>query len=119
MKSQRGVTLVQVVFFVCLAVFVGVLGFSLVPPFMEHQTLKHSLKDMAKVPDMKKYDTPRLRKVAMKHIRMNNIQNAKETDLMIEKKNGHTYLTVNYEVRVHIVGNVDAILKFDESILVE
>lgn len=119
MNNQKGITLLQTIFFLLLAIFFGAVGLSLAPPFLEHQSVKHSLESLAKTPDIKQLDTPRLRTMLLKRFQVNNIKNAKPKDLELEKRDGNTYLRMGYEVRVHLIGNVDAILKFDESVLVE
>jgi hypothetical protein len=39
--------------------------------------------------------------------------------LVLDKKDGKTTLSLKYEVRVHLIANIDAVLMFDEEAVVE
>ena len=119
MKHQKGMSFIQILFFACILIFVGTLGFTLAPPYLEHLTIKKSLQDLAKQPDIKTQSTGKIRDLLLRRFQVNNIKNVKATDLDVDKRDGKIYLSMDYEVRVHVMFNVDAVVKFNEVVLVE
>ena len=119
MESQKGISLIKLLFLIGVVVFLGILGMTLAPPYMEHLTVKKSLESLAKEPDVKTLSTFQIKELLLRRFQVNNVKNVDAKSLEISKKNGKMTLSMNYEVRVHVMGNVDAVLKFDEAVLVE
>lgn len=119
MKHQKGMSLIQILFIGGVFILIGTLGFTLSPPYLEHLTIKKSMQDLAKQSDIKTLSTATIRDLLLRRFQVNNIRNVKATDLDVDKRDGKMYLSMDYEVRVHVMFNVDAVVKFDEVVLVE
>ncbi|MBN9287096.1 MAG: hypothetical protein BGO43_11980 [Gammaproteobacteria bacterium 39-13] len=119
MKSMRGITVLGMLITVVLLVFVVVLGINLAPPYIHHFAVQDAMESLAKDPELKSMSKAKLRDMFLRKLQVNYITNIPADKLEVTKKDGKTALTLNYEVRVHLVANIDAVIKFNEEALVE
>ena len=118
-KSMKGVTVLGMLFSALVVIFVVIIGMNLAPPYLSHYKVQESLKALAKDPNVREMSKPKIKDYLARKFQVNSVRNVSANDLEIEKKDGKTYLNLRYEVRVHMVGNVDAVLKFEDQAMVE
>lgn len=117
-KKQKGVSMISLLFWGMLLALVVVIGLNLFPPYMEHMSVKRALTDLAKT-DIKTKSTQKIEDLLLRRFQVNNVKNVKAKDLDIDKRDGKMYLSLAYEVRVHLISNIDAVVSFDDSVVVE
>jgi len=76
------------------------------------------MSQLASEPALKTMTKPQLRKALQRRLYISNVQNVDAKKLQVEKEGDSVLLSLKYELRVHAVGNVDAVVKFSESITV-
>jgi hypothetical protein len=116
MKSQQqGVTMIGMALIAGLIVFFAIMGIKLVPAYIEYATIQSHLRELAHAPD-----TPGLapREIQMafnrrKHI--DNITSVDGRDIEIEKDGADVVLTLVYEARIHMMGNITACIDFEAT----
>lgn len=118
-KSMRGITFLGMLVAVVILVLVVVLGINLVPPYIHHFAVKDAMESLAKDPEIKGMSKAKLRDLFLRKLQVNYITNVPADKLEVIKKDGKTALAINYEVRVHLIANMDAVIKFNEEALVE
>ncbi len=57
-----------------------------------------------------------IRSLLQRRIDVNAIDSIQAKDIIIKQQSGKTTITAQYEVRVPIMGNVDAVSTFEESL---
>tara|TARA_R110002110_G_scaffold404606_1_gene623071 strand:- start:80258 stop:80620 length:363 start_codon:yes stop_codon:yes gene_type:complete len=119
MVKQKGFSVIQFLFWGMLLALVVVIGLSLFPPYMEHMSVKRSLDDLSQQADIKTKSTRTIEDLLLRRFQVNDVKNVKASDLEIDKKDGKMVLSLAYEVRVHLISNIDAVLSFDDSVAVE
>lgn len=116
--KQSGMTFTGWSIVLAMAGMLGFVALKLFPVYMENFAVKKSLKAMSEQ-SAEQPMTPRvLRESFLRRLQVNNVQGVKAKDLKIQKDDGQLILSLNYEVRTHIIWNIDAILKFEELVLV-
>lgn len=118
-QAQRGVTIIQIILLVLIISFISIIGIRLAPPYFENAQISTALKEIAKDPEVRNYSTSDIREKLSRHFYINNIKNADAKSLKVEKTNGRTELILDYEVRVEVIGNVDAVLKFKNEVFAQ
>lgn len=119
MNKIRGVSFLGILLWVVIVIFGALVLIQLVPPYIDYYQVKDSLDVLAKDPSTPQMSKPRIREMFSRRLQVNNIKNVDPNKLEIENKQGKTWLTIQYETRVHVLGNVDAVLKFQTQAMVE
>jgi hypothetical protein len=93
------------------------MGTQLIPLYMDHNTMGTIMEKMSQEDGLALSTDTALRDTMRKRLRMNNIRefNLKE-NLNTERSKRGTELVLNYEVRIHLVHNLDLIATFDKKV---
>ena len=118
-KSMRGITLIGLLLIAIVVIFVAIIGMSLVSPYIENMEVKNSLELLAKEDNIKQVTNGKIKELFTRRMQVNSISHITSDNLIIEKKEGKTWLIVNYETRVHVIGNIDAVIKFNNQAMLE
>ena len=116
-KYQQGMTMIGFLVMFLLIGFFVLLAIKLVPLYLEHFTIVSSLQSIkqdANWPDKSKED---IQKMLQRRWDINSVETvAANKDVQITKSNGRVQVRVAYEAVTHIMGNVDALVTFDDII---
>ena len=119
---QRGMSIWQwlavlgcVGFFLTLAASIG-------PLYIRNYSLQSIIKALQNEPELASLSTIDMRNAIQKKLDVNTIEDMqavcsyKEKACMkIERSKGKVRIDANYEARVHVLGNVDAVVVFSEN----
>lgn len=112
-RKQQGWTFLGLMSILVVAGIFVALGFKLLPAYADHRTLDSILTDTIRdghLLSKNKYD---IKLSISKRLRLNNMTMPKEY-LEIEKDKGTVRFLVEYEKRIPIFMNVDALVYFNE-----
>jgi hypothetical protein len=92
------------------------LGFKLAPPYMEFMTIQKLLRSIATDAQAygENYKNGATRDFALK-ASIDNIQSVSHNDLQVRKEGQEVVITVDYTVRVPLVGNLSACIDFNAT----
>lgn len=117
LHRQRGVTIVGWMMIVAIAVFFIILAIKLIPPYLEHYSLRNVLDDVAADPAMRKKSPVQLRKILTKRFKINSVYDFDRQDLVISKtKEGGYNISIDYVVEKPMVYNISALLAFEYEV---
>ena len=102
------------VMLVVAGIFVGV-GFKLVPAYTDHQTLKSIMLSTVSDRSLISRSKREIQNGIRKKMGINNMRDIPKEYLKITKEKGEVFLDVDYEVRIPIFANVDAMVSFKEQ----
>lgn len=105
MHGHKGFTLISLLFLLALAVFAAMVGFKIVPAYLDYFAVKKSLENLLSAPDVEQTNEA-LRSSFGKRLNVNFIQDISERDLQIDKDNGNIVLTVPISRKEHLVGGI-------------
>ncbi|NOY63375.1 MAG: DUF4845 domain-containing protein [Gammaproteobacteria bacterium] len=113
---QAGITVTGLVVILVLVGFFGTIAARLVPVYVEHFTVLSSLQSLQEVEKIAEKSKGSIRALLMRRLGINNATNVRDEDVVITKKKGLLRVVVSYEARTKLVGNLDAVASFEDSI---
>jgi hypothetical protein len=92
-------------------------GTQLIPLYLDHNTMATIMDKMSKENGLALSTDAALRETMRKRLKMNNIRefDLKES-LQTDRTKRGIELVLNYEVRIHLVHNLDLIAAFDKKV---
>lgn len=115
-KGQRGMTAIGWLIVLGMLSFFVLLVLRLAPAYLEFYKVKSVIESLKDEPYIGSKTPMEIRGLLQRRIDVNAIDSIQAKDIKIEQSGGKTTITAQYEVRVPIMGNVDAVTKFDKSI---
>ncbi len=112
-RKQSGMTLLSFVVVLGLVGFAAYVAMRLFPMYQEYYAVKSSLKGLANEQGVADMDPARIKELFFRRLNMNYSTNIKPADVKIERMEGGWNMTVVYEVRRPLVGNLDVVGNFD------
>jgi len=112
--QQRGATFVFWVFFAALIGFMLMLGVKLFPVYYKGFTTNDIVESIAMEMDGKKPNKKQLWESISKRLNVNSVSGIKKEDFVYTKNKDDVEFGLDYEMRVPVIGNLDAVAKFDQ-----
>lgn len=113
LKQQRGATFIFWVFFLALIGFLIMIGIRLFPVYYRGFASEKVIEDLASEMQGKSPNKKQLWDAIDKRLYINNISDVKKEDLVYNKVKKSLEFGVDYEVRVPLIANMDAVVMFD------
>ncbi len=114
MYKQRGATFVFWVFFLALIGFLLMLGVKLFPVYYKGLTTQKIVEEIAIEMQGKKPNKKQLWESISKRININSVYGINKKHFVYEKNKDMVEFGLDYEVRVPVIANLDAVAKFDQ-----
>ena len=114
-NRQQGVTLIGMLLWAIIIVFVAVVAMKLLPAYTEYFTIKKVLFDIGQDPDIKTMGNAAIRDKFNKRSLIDDIHSVKANDLEISKDSGRTVVSVDYPFQTKLVGNISLLVDFHAS----
>jgi Tfp pilus assembly protein PilE len=113
---QRGITLIGFVMVMLVVVVFAVVAMNLFPVYTEAHSIKAAMESVAKEPGVANMELEPLQRALQKHFDIDYVDsvNAKQAKI-VHDQNG-TGLNMAYEVRKHLVYNLDFVATFDYTV---
>ena len=105
--STTGI-LVAVLFFASLLTLLIKLG----PAYLDDYTIKGALEGLDGEDGLSQMTPADVRRLVTKRLSVNNVDGFSAKDINIEKDGDLVIISLDYEVRTHVVSNVDAMISF-------
>ncbi|HEB97056.1 MAG TPA: DUF4845 domain-containing protein [Sedimenticola thiotaurini] len=113
---QRGMTGVGWLTVLALIGFFAMLILKLAPVYMEHYSVKTVLASLKEEPLITTRSVAEVRRLLKKRLTINGVYDMKKEAMKIKKEGGVMRVRIAYEVRKHMVGNVDVVISFDDQV---
>lgn len=116
-SKQQGASMPLTILFLGMAAIILTIAFKLYPSYYEHWQVASILKTYESDVDLESMSAGELEGNFSNRLLTNNVRDFDvEEALYIEKTDESVYIEVIYEVRVPIYKNIDAIVKFEETL---
>ena len=100
--------LIAVLFFASLLTLVIKLG----PAYLDDYTVQGALEGLDGEEGLSQMTPADVRRLITKRLSVNNVDGFNAKDIKIEKDGDVVTISLDYEVRTHVVSNVDAVINF-------
>jgi hypothetical protein len=115
-KKQQGLTFLSwLVLLVMVGVFIMV-GIKITPVYLEHYAVVNTLESMKEEPLVSRKPLREIRTMLMRRFDTNSIYDLTKDEVVIKRSGGVTTITVAYEERRHVMGNLSLVMTFEDSI---
>ena len=113
-QRQRGASFVFWVFFLALIGFLMMLGIKLFPVYYKGFTTKDIVESIAFEMSNKKPNKKQLWQSIDKRLNINSVYGVKKEHFVYSKSKDEIEFGLDYEVRVPVIGNLDAVARFNQ-----
>ena len=113
-RTQRGMTLLSFVIVLAVVGFFAYIGMKLFPMYSEYYSVKQAIRGLQAEPGIANTDPGRIKNLFFRRLNISYSDNVKPENVKLERsQNGVGWdMTVDYEVRKGLVGNLDVVGKF-------
>ena len=114
-QHQQGLTLISLLFWGIVIIFMALLAMKLIPAYTEYFTIQKILSDIGNDPNIKSMSNGEIRDKFNKRAMVDNISTIKASDLDIGRDGGQTVVSVEYPFQTKLVGNISLLVDFSAS----
>ncbi|MGN7725676.1 DUF4845 domain-containing protein [Luteimonas sp. 22616] len=113
-RTQRGMTLLSFVIVLAVVGFFAYICMKLFPMYSEYYSVKQALKGLHQEVGIANQDPAKIKDLFFRRLYISYSDNVKPENVKLQRsKNGPGWdMTVDYEVRKELVGNLDVVGKF-------
>ena len=116
---QRGMTFIGFVFILAFLLVLVYISFKLVPHYINYYSVRSSMASLAAESRGESMTLLKARQRLLQKLDINFISNIKPEHIkMTRAPGGGSLLTVNYQVRESMVGNLDTCMTFTHSVTI-
>lgn len=114
MHNQRGLSLLGFIFILVLVLFFTYIGIKLVPVYLNHMSLMSEVGAVASEPGTANRPPSAIQRDLIRRLNISYVDYVEPQHITIER--GDTpQLVVQYEVEKHLMGNIDAVIRFNSA----
>lgn len=114
-RTQGGMTLIGFIIVLAVVGFFAYVAMKLVPMYSEYYAVKQALKGLQQEPGIANRDPAKIQDLFFRRLYISYAENVKAENVKIERVDGGWNMSVNYEVRKPLMGNLDVVGKFSAA----
>jgi hypothetical protein len=117
MKKQAGLTMISLFFVLAGIGFVVMLLLKIVPVYMSHSKVTHVLEALKNSTDIQTQSKSEITMSLSKRFSVESITHVDtDKDVIITKNGDYLKVEIKYQVEAPLMGNLSALMKFDDEI---
>ncbi len=117
-QRQSGMSIPGLLIIMIMVGFFLMCAIRMAPPYFEYLSVKDIISRIAGEHDSEKQGISQIRRQIANIFNSNQIYELDPREVEVYRKKGKTYIDANYEVRIPIMGRIDAVLNFDDLLFV-
>jgi len=114
--SQRGVTFTGLAALVGLIAFFALIAIRLAPIYIENFSIVSAMKSTFEQEGVDDMSAGEIQQSLTRRMSIDNVDAIDGSDVVVSRDEGALVLSVEYEVRTAMFGNVDLVVSFDERV---
>lgn len=114
-SKQQGLTMISMIIVIVFLLFQGVIAMNVIPVYMTDSSVKSIMEGLPDDSAAKNASTKELRGVVAKRLSMNSVYTVKPEHITVKKGRGENIVTIDYEPRGKLVGNLEYIVHFEHE----
>jgi hypothetical protein len=116
LRKERGMTVIGWLIVLALIAFSALLALRLVPVYLGYYNVASILEGVAHERLSPGTARQEILKRIERRMEINDVKDITPQDIIIKEERGVTTVTADYEVRVPILANIDAVISFHKSV---
>ena len=112
-KSQQGLSIFGFVLVAAVVVFFAMVGFRVVPSYVEYHSVKKSLDDTMRSGNVDPNNQQAFRSELSRRLQTSYVENVKATDAVLTRNGSQLVAEIAWERRLHMFGNAYILLEFE------
>jgi len=117
-SKQQGMTLISWLVVIVFILFQVVMAMNIIPVYMSDSSVKSIMKELPDDITAQEATSKELKTIIMKRLRVNNVSAVTSADVVIKKGRGEHIVTIDYEPRGPLIGNLEFIVNFTHEAVV-
>jgi hypothetical protein len=117
--KQDGLTFISWLVILVVIGFFVMAGLKITPVYLENFSVKQSLESLKDEPLLGRKTVREIRKILMRRLDLNSVYDMTKDEVIIKRQGGVTTITIKYEERRSIAGNLSVVMTFEDSIEVD
>jgi hypothetical protein len=113
MNQQRGLSLIGLLIVSAVLVFFALVGFKLLPSYIEYWTVQRIISDIGRSPELRGGTVISVQNAFDRRATIDNVNSIKGKDLEVSKVGDGYEIAANWSTRVPLFGNINACLDFE------
>jgi hypothetical protein len=113
MDKQRGLSLIGLLITSAVLVFFALVGFKLLPSYIEYWTVQRIISDISRSPEIRGESLRAVQGAFDRRAIIDNVNSVKGSDLEVSKTGDGWQIVASWSTRVPLFGNVNACLDFE------
>jgi hypothetical protein len=109
-RKQSGVTITALIIALVVIIFIALLGFKLIPAFLEYRSMKGAISTIAR--EKQSSTVAEIRRAFEARQAIDDFQSVKASDLDITKQGNQVVIGFNYRKEVPLFANVGVYIDF-------
>ncbi len=119
-RKAQGLAFSEILIWVTIMIALASMATKFVPVYLDHQTAVSIVEDFAQSSDLDVLTVSELEETLARRFQLNNLQDfVRENRLKIKNRSGRLEAVLQYEVRGDLAVNIDYVITFDDSILLD
>ncbi|NEV62387.1 DUF4845 domain-containing protein [Thiorhodococcus minor] len=115
--AQRGMGMLGFIVIIALVAFFATIVLKVGPLYLDYWTLRTIMEEVKANPQQIQGGPRGITSAIDKRLNINSVYGKKGSDFKVKKVDGRTYrVTLDYEERVHLFFNVDAVAAFKHEV---
>ena len=98
-----------------ITVVLGTAAIRIIPAYMEYGTINTAINNTLQDNRIGMQSDQEVRQALGRRFDINNVNSISPNDVAISKQGGMLYLSIDYEVRESLFGNVDLVISFQKD----
>lgn len=116
LNKQRGLSPLGWLALLLVVSFAVIVAIRIVPVYLDYYTVVESAKSVYSKDALQDGTERELRRALDKQFRINDVDDIGDDIVHIERTRDGIEMVVDYEVREHLIGNIDLVMKFHRRI---
>ena len=112
MSQQRGLTMISWIVVIIFLLFQAVIAMNVIPVYITDSSVKNIMQGLPTDINARDASTKELKGVVSKKLSINNVYSVKPEHIKVKKGRGENIVTIEYEPRGKLIGNLEYIVHF-------
>ena len=115
MSQQRGLTMISWIVVIVFLLFQAVIAMIVIPVYITDSSVKNIMQSLPTDVNARDASTKELKGLVSKRLSINNVYTVKPEHIKVKKGRGENIVTIEYEPRGKLIGNLEYIVLFQHE----